>query len=124
MNYGEVIQAWRDDTRWIDGKPNPYVKRDVESIIMNPIEHGEIIARFVIIDNTLFAERQELPFRREMIFCSSHLKGSQEERDDEAMKLQQELENFLLESIEARQREINSYRQRDINILTTNPYGW
>lgn len=124
MNYGEVIQTWKEDLRWIDNRINPYVKKDAAGIFPNPVVQGEIIIRFVIIDKTYFVERQELTFQREMQFCTSHVNGTPEERETEALQLQQELQHFLQNAIDDRQREIDTYRAQGIRVLSTNPYAW
>lgn len=124
MNYGEVIQTWKEDLRWIDNRINPYIKKDTAGIFPNPVVQGEIIIRFVIIDKTYFVERQELTFQREMQFCTSHVNGTPEEREAEAHQLQQELQQFLQNAINDRQREIDTYRAQGIRVLSTNPYAW
>ena len=124
MNYGEVIQAWKENANWIDGRINPYVQKDTVGFFPNPISQGEIIIRFVIVDKTMFVDRQELSFQREMLFCTSHVNGSKDEREAEALQLQQELNQFLQNAIDARQSEIDAYRRQGLRVLSTNPYSW
>lgn len=124
MNYGDVIQAWKENFCWIDGRINPYVKKDAVNIFPNPIVKGEIIIRFVIFDNTYFVERQKLTFQREKQFCTSHVNGTPEEREAEAKQLQQELQQFLDDAIADRQKEIDSFRKQGARVLSTNPYAW
>ena len=124
MNFGEVIQAWKDDHRWIDGLPNPYVKKDITGVMPSPITPTEVIVSFAIVDRTYFAEGNELTFQKELTYPTVFLGGTEDEKEGEANRLRNVLNKFLQEAIEERQQQINDLRNKDIRVLTTNPYGW
>lgn len=124
MNFGEVIQAWKDNYRWIDGRINPYVKKDIAGVIQSPITPSEVIVRFVIIDKTYFVDGEELTFQKELTYSTVFLGGTEDEKEGEADRLRNVLEKFLQEAIDERQQEINELRNKDKRVLTTNPYGW
>ena len=124
MNFGEVIQAWKENHRWIDGRINPYVKKDIACVMQSPTTPGEVIVRFVIIDKTYFANGEELTFQKDLTYPTVCLGGTDDEKEGEASKLRNVLEKFLQEAIDERQQEINELRNKDIRVLTTNPFGW
>jgi len=124
MNFGEVIQAWKENCRWIDGRINPYVQKDIAGVMQSPTTPGEVIVRFVIIDKTYFAEGKELTYQKELTYPTVFLGGTDEEKEGEANRLRNVLDKFLQEAIDERQQEINELRKKDIRVLTTNPYGW
>ena len=46
MNFGEVIQNWKESVMWIDGIINPFVKKDMSGIWPSPAVQDEVIILF------------------------------------------------------------------------------
>lgn len=124
MNFGEVIQNWKSENYWIDDVPNPFVNREISNIVMNPAIYGEVFATFVICDMTYIVGGKTIEFLKSMEFHTACLNGTKEEKDREAIRLQQELENFTNAAIAERQQQIDDLRAAGVTVLTTNPYEW
>lgn len=124
MNFGEVIQAWKSDCSWINGLPNPYVKRDLDLVMSNPATPGEIFARFSIVDKTVLVNGQVCPFERFYEYHTHRLNGNEEEKEQEAARLRSELLNFTNNAIVERMQQIENMRNAGDEIFTANPYEW
>lgn len=124
MNFGEVIQAWKENCRWIDGKLNPYVMKDMTGVLMNPAVYGEVIAQFTILDKTIVVNGEVVEFQKEMEYHSCLLNGTEEEKEREAARLQKELNDFTNAAIAERKQQIEELRNAGNTIMTTNPYDW
>lgn len=124
MNFGEVIQNWKEGINWIDGRINPYVVRDMTGAFMNPAVSGEMLVRFSIVDRTFLVDGTVVEYHKDMEYHTFSLNGTEEEKEREANRLQCELNNFTNEAIAERQNQINELREKGLIVFTTNPYGW
>ena len=124
MNFGEVIQNWKNGVDWIDNSVNPFVMRNMTYVWMNPANYGEVIARFTIIDKSFIVNGNVLEYSKDLEFHSICLNGSAEEKELESNRLRQRLEDFTNDAIAERQQQIDELRDAGLTVLTTNPYEW
>ena len=124
MNFGEVIQNWKEGVNWIDGIINPYVMRDMTGVSLNPVVPGEVFVKFSIVDRTYLVNGEVDEYKKELIYQTFCLKGTAEEKAREAARLQNELKDFTSSAIAERQEQIDNYRKKGEDLLTTNPYAW
>lgn len=123
MNIGDLITAWQSDKTWVGNNPNVFLKKDV-GIYSNPICYGEVILFFSILENTVIVDGQPLPYYNILRFQTSGLSQSQPERDGEAKRLKVELERFMHNSIQEREKQIKYLESMGKTVLTTNPLLW
>lgn len=124
MNFGEVIQAWKEGFSWIDNSINPYVMRDMTGVMKNPLVPGEVIVTFTILDRTVIVNEEVFQYQTDMEYHTLCLNGTIEEKEREAARLQQELTQFTKAAIAERQKQIDDLRNAGETVMTTNPYAW
>lgn len=124
MNFGEVIQAWKEGFGWIDNSINPYVMRDMTGVMKNPLVPGEVIVTFTILDRTVIVNDEVCQYKTDMEYHTLCLNGTSEEKEREAARLQRELTEFTKVAIAERQKQIDDLRNAGETVMTTNPYAW
>lgn len=124
MNFGEVIQTWKEGFSWIDNSINPYVMRDMTGVMKNPLVPGEIIVTFTILDRTVIVNEEVYQYQTDMEYHTLCLNGTSEEKEREAARLQRELTAFTKAAIAERQKQIDDLRNAGETVMTTNPYAW
>lgn len=124
MNFGEVIQGWKEEFSWIDDSVNPYVMRDMTGVVMNPMVSGEVFVNFTIIDRTVVVNGEVYQYQKDMEYHTLYLDGTSEEKEREAARLQRDLTEFTKAAIAERQKQIDDLRNSGASVITTNPYAW
>lgn len=124
MNFGEVIQTWKEGFSWIDNSINPYVMRDMTGVMKNPLVPGEVIVTFTILDRTVIVNEEVYQYQTDMEYHTLCLNGTSEEKKREAARLQRELTAFTKAAIAERQKQIDDLRSAGETVMTTNPYAW
>ena len=124
MNFGEVIQAWKEGFSWIDNSINPYVMRDMTGVMMDPMIPGEVFVNFTILDRTVIVNGEVYKYQKDMKYHTQCLNGTSEEKERETARLQRELTAFTEAAIAERQKQIDDLRNAGETVMTTNPYGW
>lgn len=80
MNFGEVIQTWKEGFSWIDNSINPYVMRDMTGVMKNPLVPGEVIVTFTILDRTVIVNEEVYQYQTDMEYHTLCLNGTSEEK--------------------------------------------
>ena len=124
MTYTEVILQWKKNVKWVNGVLNPYVIKEFGGIRPDSTFLGGYIARYDIIDRTFLIDDDVLEFTRSLYFPIRFFKGTEEEKEKEAEKLKQELDEFLEATINEREKELCELRKQGKVIQTSNPYAW
>lgn len=124
MNFGEVIQAWKEGFSWIDNSINPYVMRDMTGVMMDPMIPGEVFVNFTILDRTVIVNGEVYQYQKDMEYHTQCLNGTSEEKERETARLQRELTAFTEAAIAERQKQIDDLRNAGETVMTTNPYAW
>lgn len=123
MNIGEVIEKWKSDFTWTGDVPNPFVRKDV-SILPNPVNPTEVCLILSVSEDTTYVNGMPVPYRNSFPFHTYGQGGTQEEREGDAKRLEEELNRFMEVSKEERRAEIEKYAQQGAKIESANYFEW